>query len=216
MRAGQKKQAENFLKVMETAHGEIRKAIEYKDITTAQTLLGDCQNGAVALGNMIEEVEGEGFVTVSILEEYCDLVYQIYEQLSDRGTADLNKMYKALRKIFNRIINSVKNDIKVVLEIVFLPYKASMWDSLESIWQAADADPNCNAYVIPIPYYDRNPDGSFGTLNYEWDQYPEYVPVVKYDEYDFEKRRPDMIFIHNPYDVSILLKNPAKSRLFTS
>ena len=26
------------------------------------------------------------------------------------------------------------------------------------------------------------------------------MPVVRYEEYDFEKRRPDMIFIHNPYD----------------
>ena len=30
--------------------------------------------------------------------------------------------------------------------------------------------------------------------------YPDYVPITKYDEYDFEGRRPDMIYIHNPYD----------------
>ena len=27
---------------------------------------------------------------------------------------------------------------------------------LESVWQAADSDPYCDAYVIPIPYYDKN------------------------------------------------------------
>lgn len=54
--------------------------------------------------------------------------------------------------------------------------------------------------MIPIPYYDRNPDGSFGKLHDERDQYPPNVPVVKFEDYDFEKRRPDMIFIHNPYD----------------
>ena len=32
-----------------------------------------------------------------------------------------------------------------------------MWDSLESVWQAADADPDCDAYVVPIPYYDTPP-----------------------------------------------------------
>ena len=75
-----------------------------------------------------------------------------------------------------------------------------MWDSLESVWKAADEDENTDAYVIPIPYYDKNPDGSFREEHYEGDLYPDYVPITKYDEYDFEGRRPDMIYIHNPYD----------------
>lgn len=200
MRTRQKKQAEDFTRLMETAHGEIRRALEKQDIMTAQTLLGDCQNGAAALGNMIEEAEGESCVTIPMLEEYCDLVYQIYEQVSGGQIASANKIYKTLKKSLKQIVLSVRNDIKITLEAVFLPYKASMWDSLESIWQAADQDPDCDAYVIPIPYYDRNPDGSFGKLHDERDQYPKNVPVVKFEDYDFEKRRPDMIFIHNPYD----------------
>lgn len=75
-----------------------------------------------------------------------------------------------------------------------------MWDSLESVWKAADEDENCDAYVIPIPYYDKNPDGSFREMHYEADQYPAYVPITRYDTYDFEKHRPDMIYIHNLYD----------------
>ena len=75
-----------------------------------------------------------------------------------------------------------------------------MWDSLESIWKAAHEDPDCDDYVIPIPYYDKNPDGSFKQMHYEGDQYPDYVPITMYDEFDFGKHHPDMIFIHNPYD----------------
>ena len=75
-----------------------------------------------------------------------------------------------------------------------------MWDSLESVWKAADADPECEAYVIPIPYYDKNPDGTFRDFHYEGDLYPDYVPVTDYKNYDFESHRPDAIFIHNPYD----------------
>ena len=37
-------------------------------------------------------------------------------------------------------------------------------------------------------------------MHYEGDQYPAYVLVTKYDEYDFEAHHPDMIYIHNPYD----------------
>ena len=200
MRAEQKKQAEEFAELMEAVHDEIRKAIEQGDIMSAQTLLEDCQKGAIALGNMIEKAEGEGFITVRILEEYCELVYQAYSRLSEGRMADASEIYKALQKGLTRIGNSVGQDIKTTLEVVFLPYKASMWDSLESIWQAADQEPGCNAYVIPISYYDKNQDGSFGKQHNEWKQYPEYVPVTNYEDYDFEKRKPDMIFIHNPYD----------------
>ena len=54
--------------------------------------------------------------------------------------------------------------------------------------------------MIPIPYYDRNPDGSFREEHYEGELFPEDVTVTYYDEYDFGLRMPDVIFIHNPYD----------------
>lgn len=66
--------------------------------------------------------------------------------------------------------------------------------------EAAEEDPDCDAYVIPIPYYDKNPDGAFREEHYEGDLYPDYVPITRYDEYDFEMHQPDITFIHNPYD----------------
>lgn len=36
--------------------------------------------------------------------------------------------------------------------------------------------------------------------HYEGNQSPSYVPVTKYDEYDFEAQRQDEIYIHNGYD----------------
>lgn len=87
-----------------------------------------------------------------------------------------------------------------LLEVAFFPYKASMWDSMDSIWRAADADPACDCYVVPIPYHERNPDYSLGTRHYEGGLFPPDVPVVDYESYDAAERRPDIIYIHNPYD----------------
>ncbi|BBF45236.1 hypothetical protein lbkm_3998 [Lachnospiraceae bacterium KM106-2] len=39
------------------------------------------------------------------------------------------------------------------LVYLFLPYNASMWESLESIWKAARDDPNYDVYVIQIPLF---------------------------------------------------------------
>ena len=200
MRKAEKKQASDFLKLLEQAHEQVKKTVGQKNIQAALGILEDCQDGAIALGGMIERSEGEGTETVSLLEEYCELVYQAHEELAQETDINANKIYKALKQILIKIVNGMNREITVRKEVVFLPYKASMWDSLESVWRAADADPACDAYVIPIPYYDKNPDGSFKGLHYEGDLYPQDVPVVSYEEYDFEASHPDIIFIHNPYD----------------
>ena len=136
---------------------------------------------------------------IAVAQNMIAECFHIYEELTSNHYNE-NKISKVLKKQLIKIENSVKNDIVVRKEAVFLPYKASMWDSLESVWKAANEDENCDAYVIPIPYYDKNPDGSFREMHYEADQYPAYVPITRYDEFDFEKHRPDMIYIHNPYD----------------
>ncbi len=196
----QKKQAEDFIGLLERAHDGIKKTIDTRNTEAALDLLAQCQECAIKLGEIIEAVEGEDFVTIPMIEDYCELAYQFYEKLSQNIPVNSNQVNKALRKSLIRMGNSVKYDIPERKEVVFLPYKASMWDSLESVWKAADEDPDCDAYVIPIPYFDKNPDGSFKEMHYEGDQYPAYVPVTHYDDYDITVREPDMIFIHNPYD----------------
>ena len=103
--------------------------------------------------------------------------------------------------IILQLVENLRHEKEIKKDIVFLPYKASMWDSLESVWKAAYEDKeHCNAYVIPIPYADLNPDRSVAAWHCERDQYPKYVPTLDWREVDLEKWHPDIIFIHNPYD----------------
>lgn len=208
MRKMHKRQSEDFIKLLEQAHLEIKKAVNAQEYDVAMDLLGQCQEGAIGIGNLIEKEEGEGFVTIPYVESYCETAYGLYEELrqqqelnqTENRVINGNRIYKNLRKSLIQIENSVKYDIHSRLEVVFLPYKASMWDSLESVWQAADADPDCDAYVVPIPYYERNADGTLGTYHYEGNDLPDYVPVIPYDTYAIETRKPDAVYIHNPYD----------------
>lgn len=84
--------------------------------------------------------------------------------------------------------------------VVFLPYKASMWDSLESIWIAAKEDERCETYVVPIPYYDKDAKGNLTDYHHEGAMFPSYVPITDYRIFDLKSRRVDVIYIHNPYD----------------
>ena len=188
-----------LLKTLEEAADDLKKLFSKKNFQSLTNLLSDCQSTAIQIGQFIESLEGEGKVTVTYLEEYCELLFHANEELnkSESGAGPIKKLQKQITKIEN----SVKHDLKPdKLEVVFFPYKASMWDALESIWLAAKDDPACDAYVVPIPYYDKQPAGDFGDMHFDGDKYPDYVPVVDWKEYNIEKRHPDAVFIHNPYD----------------
>lgn len=201
MRKFQKQQIEAFIHLLEEAHSSIRKALRSGEREAALSLLAQCQEGAVSAGTLIESVEGEGSPAVALLEDYCEQVYQCSEAVRREDAAmSGSRIYKALGRSLSDVRKSVREGLRVRTEVVFFPYKASMWDSLESVWRAADADPDCDAYVVPIPYYDKNADGSLGQMRYEGNCYPSCVPVVDWRTYDLEKRRPDAAFIHNPYD----------------
>ena len=156
-------------------------------------LYADCQEGALSIGEFIEDIEGEGTQTVSYLEEYCDLLYEV-------SNGNLND--KQLIKHLVKIENSVKSELKPNrIEVVFLSYKASMGDSLESIYLAAKADPSCDAYWIPVPYYERKADGTVGEMHYEGPEYyNDTFECADWQTYDIEARRPDAIYTFNPYD----------------
>ncbi len=163
------------------------------------SMLEDCQNAAIEAGTYLETLGECVQPIVKLFEDYCEKVYQ--QSLHPVNTKAGRRIAGEIDVQLKQISYAVKYQLPAVKkEIVFLPYKASMWDSLESVWMAASQDKSCSVYVIPVPYYDKNPDGSPGRMHYEGDMYPDYVPVTDFHEYSLKERRPDVIFIHNPYD----------------
>ena len=158
--------------------------------------LTDCQEAAISVGEAIEQIEGDDTKAVRCLEHYCERLYQISLQLQNTAA---QKIYKSLESGLVKAENEIKH-MPVRKTAVFLPYKASMWDSLESVWKAACDDAEWESVVIPIPYYNRNTDDSLGEMQYEGADFPEDVPVTDWQQYSLEKEHPDIIFIHNPYD----------------
>ncbi len=198
MRNNLKNQIIEILSTMQEAQGILLKLV-IDGNESALNVLADLQDTALQVGNAVEESEGADHIVVKHIEEYCELIWRMYQSISQKEKVS-KEAFDTLKKSLDCIAAGVVNDIKPRREVVFLPYKASMWDSLESVWQAACEDGECDTYVIPIPYYDKNPDGSFKEMHYEGEMFPDYVPVTHYDSYNFEQNHPDMIFIHNPYD----------------
>jgi len=198
MRRYKKKELLSIVDTLQESKIVLKKCIHKNMVNETMELLTQCQEAAISVGNAIEEICGKGTEPVEMLEDLCELIYEC------SISPEKQTQKKICRKIYCNLINirnSIKNDIpEDKLQIVFLPYKASMWDSLESVWYAAMEDENCDAFVIPIPYYVKDQNQTFLQMHYEGEQYPSYVTVTDWQEYDLAAKRPDVIYFHNPYD----------------
>lgn len=199
MRAKQKQEIMEILKTLDTAHEVIKNAVDRQNVLEARNVLVECQQAAVAVGTNIEQSEGEGHTAVSCLEEYCETVFRIFEELEENDRSG-DRVYKILHRQLIKIKNAVKSNIRVRKEIAFFPYKASMWDALEGVYLAAREDAECDVYCVPIPYFDLMPDRSLGQMHYEGGEYPKDIEITDWQTYQFEERMPDEIYIHNAYD----------------
>ena len=118
-----------------------------------------------------------------------------YKKLINSPEYDADLVKKSLDVFFQQI-----QEENETYRILFLPYKYSMWDSFESIFEAAKEDENCEAYVMPIPYYDRDQEGNFTEMHDESESYPDDIGIISWQDNQVDEIDPDVIFIHNPYD----------------
>lgn len=169
-----------------------------KSVTIVLDTLVTCQDAAYVIGNNLERHWGEETPVVSQIGSLCESLYICHEKILE-GTISKHD-WVCVQDEIKAIEKQLELNLSDKIEMAFLPYKASMWDSLESVWKAACKREECEAYVVPIPYFDKTEEGGFGQEHYEIDQYPDDVPTINYEEYNMEERCPDIVFIHNPYD----------------
>lgn len=198
MKKYRKKEMLKTLSLMEKVNGMVENLCKTQSKKALDVLI-QCQEAALEIGNNLETIDGNGKHIVVLLEDYCENLYQMSESLHDQ--IQCRKLKKAIEKQLASIKETVCLELPDdKLEVAFFPYKASMWDSLESVWMAAKEDEACEAYVVPIPYFDKNPDGTLGQMHYEGSLYPKNVPITPWETYHVAERQPDIIYIHNPYD----------------
>ena len=193
-----KRQLSELTETLMKARPEIEAAIEQEKEEALINMLADAQEAAVALGNMLEKTEGEtepAALMIGMLEEYCETLWKITQEHAAEQCLRLTaEGWKLLGK--------VKEALALIPEqraVVFMPYKSSMWDCMESVWQAACEDSDCVPYVVPIPYLDIQ-EGKVTAGHYEGGQFPSYVPIEDYRKFSLEEMHPSAIFIHNPFD----------------
>ena len=188
------------LLVLENAHAGLFKLLVLQDGATAMQLLSNCQECAISLGNNAEKIAADCEDLIRSLEEYCELIFQIYQLLQQGETLDAEGVYRILQEQLQVIKEEFGKEYNKKKKIVFIVDKVDRWKSLKSIWKAAKEDKNSIVTVIAVPYYHKRIDGTIIEECNEKDLFPEEVEVLGHMEYDLKEYHPDVIFINNPYD----------------
>lgn len=153
-----------------------------------------CQQAAITIGETIESKVPGNQDIVPDLEKYCELLFRLTQkpELQESDIQQLDELLFAVKEKVERL--------ETGYQIAFFPYKAAMWDSMESIWKAFRKDERCECVVVPIPYRDYDANNNKWDSCYELSDFPQDVPVRDYQTYSVEEEQPDIAFVHNPYD----------------
>ena len=194
-----------------SAQKELMKAIENREFPRCLSKLATMQEEAITFGNAIEQKKGEGTKSVSVIEEYCEALFELYQSISEQGArGDFSKVsvlfgVGALQKEMKTILTSLEN-LRVAVQkdfkkqVIFLPHSAKHFESLRPLVDAMLEEEELECKIIPIPYYDKCGDGRLKEIHYEGEDFPKEYEIVDYNCYDFSVELPDCIVINSPYD----------------
>lgn len=198
MRAFTKKNVTGVLDIINEGLDTIIKSVADNTYCDYYSILCDCLYGFESIFNVLKSAVSE-----DRFKAYDSLIHKCQSALEDIN------LFISENKEFQYVINDMNIDIKTIIkqleadvkyEILFLPYKLSMFDSFKSILNEAKKDERCECFVVPIPYVERDENGYASKSCYEGYEYPEDLNVISYTDYDLKTRKPDVIYIHNPYD----------------
>ena len=133
-----------------------------KSSTIVLDTLVTCQDAAYVIGNNLERHWGEETPVVSQIGSLCESLYICHEKILE-GTISKHD-WACVQDEIKAIEKQLELNLSDKIEMAFLPYKASMWDSLESVWKAACKREECEVYVVPIPYFDKTEENTFAIV----------------------------------------------------
>ncbi len=192
LRIKEKQQLLDLLQMMQEMHGEFA-SLQGDALLEA---LQDCQQAAIVVGEKIEKKVEEDTKVVPLLEQYCEELFALTQVTQPEEVITISTQLSAT---ITEVTAQIEK-MNTVYQIVFMPYKADMWDSLESIWKAFRKDPRCECIVMPIPYFCYDGKKQQWNPAYDGEKFPEDVVIMDYRAYSIQEEQPELAFIHNPYD----------------
>ena len=176
-------------------------------------ILAQCQGVAIDLGNFIEQMKGEENLSakacVAALEEYCEKIFNVYNNLSlalGREKEDFQKLCAALNQAFVQMKQTVENEIIHKKLVAFLPDNPKRWKEMQALYDYYRQQENTEVCVIPLPLFAKNLYGEIVAGQDEYDkndkrgEYPADLNIIAWHTVQMQSYEFAAIVIQNPYD----------------
>lgn len=176
-------------------------------------MLAQCQSVAIDLGNFIEQMKGEENLSakacVAALEEYCEKIFDVYNNLPlavEREKEDFQKLCAALNKAFVQMKQTVENEIIHKKLVAFLPDNPKRWKEMQALYDYYRQQENTEVCVIPLPLFAKNLYGEIVAGQDEYDkndkrgEYPADLNIIAWHTVQMQSYEFAAIVIQNPYD----------------
>lgn len=175
------------------------------------------QEEALEIGNAIES--RGSLPSVALLEEFCSLVYKIYEALGngnyvpaestgkvdpaqERKEQNFSKAEINLHQILN-ILQDAKiqfcKDWKV--RVVFLAYSFTRFEeSLAREFCNLQQEGSLDLFLLPVPYGFKNVRGELREKIYEGERFENKYPILHYESVNLQSLQADIIVTPTAFD----------------
>ena len=126
--------------------------------------------------------------------------YNKYDYLDNDG--DVGRIISGLDATFASISESIDSEIVNRRSVLFLPVKAKHFSSMRMAYEMEAATPDTDVYVMPLPYYYKEYDGSFkDEMHIDTEEFIKAnIPVTDYSRFDLSLLCPEKIYINSAYD----------------
>ncbi len=202
---------------LKEAHAFVDNACKEGKLGDACGVLVGCQDLAVSLGETIESKGVDCSDIISVLEQYCEKIYHVYQKMSAgesdaegveelKGYEDKIRYYADCKKPSDsensQEADASKVDASPKKEVLFLVRDAKHWKSLHTLWEAAASDESAEATVIVVPFFYKDGQGKIdeNKMIIKNEDFPSEVELTAFDDYKLEVKQPDVVIFQEPYD----------------
>ena len=173
------------------------------------------QEEALAIGNAIE-TRGS-LPSVSILEEFCTLLFQLYESLenvtsenSSKGFCDekeieeqgIANQEEKLTQIFKTLVLAkTQFSLDWKPRVLFLAYSLERFEkTLAEEFRCLLEEQQLELFLLPVPYGFKNVKGELKERFYEGESFQKKYPILDYKSLNLQSLQADIIVTPTAFD----------------
>lgn len=197
-----KKYIRSYLSLFLDAYAQVVREDRTSDLNQISGTLGTAQDLTIQLEKLlVQNYPDISMETDRLLQEFYKKLFVFYQTIQEQNADQQAALLQETQIIVRKIQKEIEEKIIRPVEVLFLPFKACGWETLQPLHDYFSKQPGVRTYVMPINWYRRNMvyDISNSPI-YEGEEISEKVNIIPQNDMFLPIHTPDIVITQNPYD----------------